>query len=54
MQKEIAITHEIPPPTNGLAEYNKLEKLFKKYGFTSLKWSITSSRMWDCNDVCEF
>ena len=54
MQKEIVIIQEIHPPTNGISEYNKLEKLFRKYGFTYLKWNVTSSRMWDCNDVCEF
>ena len=54
MQKEIVIIQEIHPQTNGLAEYNKLEKLFRKYDFTSLKWNITSSRIRDCNDVCEF
>ena len=54
MQKEIVIIQEIHPPTNGISEYNKLEKLFRKYGFTSLKWNITSSRIRDCNDVCEF
>lgn len=37
MQKEIVIIQEIHPPTNGQAEYNKLEKLFRKYGFNSLK-----------------
>ena len=36
MQKEIVIIQEIHPLLNGQAEYNKLEKLFRKYRISKL------------------